>query len=295
MSSRLPRLGVWGYGSVGIAVAELHAASGGIVSGVVSRNPAEARRRARDSGAIAFVEDVGQLECDVLMVCVPDAALPTVAARIAGGLVPTAWIFHTSGAHGGAALGAGDRIGSLHPLQSFPRRLVEAGQSAILVERARAAHWFHEGHGVDVARSLVAGWDATFHALEPGGKALYHAAAVTVSNHVVALLASAREMMEAAGLDADASMPAFHALLAGTVENVAQVGVADALTGPVERGDTPTVRAHLEALRRGTRAETVELYRRLGLRAVELAVVKGSLRAEEAQALRETLGLEGGA
>ena len=59
-------------------------------------------------------------------------------------------------------------------------------------------------------------------------------------------------------------------------QNVASAGVPAALTGPVARGDTATVRAHLDALRQ-TAPELVESYVAMARRALVVARAKGSL------------------
>src|SRR3546814_19765281 len=45
-----------------------------------------------------------------------------------------------------------------------------------------------------------------------------------------------------------APLEAYLALSRGTLANVAALGPADALTGPVKRGDTATIERHLAAL-----------------------------------------------
>jgi predicted short-subunit dehydrogenase-like oxidoreductase (DUF2520 family) len=69
----------------------------------------------------------------------------------------------------------------------------------------------------------------------------YHAAACIASNHLVALL---DQVSRVAPIPLEAFLP----LVGATVENVATMGPAAALTGPVARGDVETVRRHLDAL-----------------------------------------------
>jgi predicted short-subunit dehydrogenase-like oxidoreductase (DUF2520 family) len=64
------------------------------------------------------------------------------------------------------------------------------------------------------------------------------------SNQLVALLGAVERVAASAGVPLDA----FLDLVRGTVDNVAVLGPAGALTGPVARGDWDTVRGHLEAI-----------------------------------------------
>ena len=70
----------------------------------------------------------------------------------------------------------------------------------------------------------------------------YHAAAVIASNHLVALLGQVERIAAGIGVPLDAYLD----LVRGTVDNVERLGPADALTGPVARGDWVTVRRHLD-------------------------------------------------
>ena len=94
-------------------------------------------------------------------------------------------------------------------------------------------------------------------------RAAYHAAAVVASNHLVALLGQVERLAEAAG----APFAAFAPLVRASVENAFLLGAADALTGPVSRGDLGTVERHLGALDPAER----DAYRSMAREAARLA------------------------
>ena len=63
-------------------------------------------------------------------------------------------------------------------------------------------------------------------------------------------------------------------LVQGTLENISRVGLPQALTGPIARGDSATVERHLAALRE--RVPTlVPVYAAAGRHAAEVAREKG--------------------
>jgi predicted short-subunit dehydrogenase-like oxidoreductase (DUF2520 family) len=95
-------------------------------------------------------------------------------------------------------------------------------------------------------------------------------AAVIASNYTVALLAAAQEIMIAAGVAPADALNALAPLARTSLENAICRGPAAALTGPIERGDTSTVAAHVRALDAAS-AATRLLYSAAGLRALELA------------------------
>lgn len=287
----LPVLAVVGTGAVARAVARLHADAGGTIRCVASRADARAAALAGRVRARAAHDDADLLGADVVLVAVADRAVPDVGrrlARVPGAARPI--VLHTSGALAGSDLGGPPlSAGSLHPLQSFPPPSDDGeGGDRELAQRARGCHWFHEGDGEDVARTLVAAWGGTFHPLAAGAKVLYHAAAAIVSNHTVALFDAATQLLDAAGtLPGEARAP-LASLLAGTTANLAAKGPLDALTGPVVRGDVETVVRHVQALR-GAAPHLVPSYVEAALLAVDVGVRRGSLDAAAAARLRDVL------
>ncbi|MDQ2984091.1 MAG: DUF2520 domain-containing protein [Actinomycetota bacterium] len=166
---------------------------------------------------------------DLVLLCVPDAAI----AEVAGSIEPGPWIAHVSGATPLATLEPHRRRFSVHPLQSFmvdrgPEQL-DGAYAAVSGEADEAV-----AHGVELARVL---------GLEPfelddGDRALYHAGASVASNFLVTLHAAAVELVSSAGVPPEALEP----LMRRTIENGFQ------LTGPIARGDWETVEAHLAAI-----------------------------------------------
>jgi pantoate--beta-alanine ligase len=166
---------------------------------------------------------------DLLVIATPDGAIAEVAAAVRP--VPTTVVAHLAGALGLDVLAPHQRRASIHPLVSL------AGHAGL-----RGA-WFAVA-GDPLAREVVTVLDG--HAVEvpDSQRALYHAAACVASNHIVALLGQAERIAAAAGVPLEAYLD----LVRGTVENVAALGPAAALTGPVARGDWATVDRHLAAL-----------------------------------------------
>jgi predicted short-subunit dehydrogenase-like oxidoreductase (DUF2520 family) len=121
-------------------------------------------------------------------------------------------------------------------------------------------------------------------ALATGAKAAYHAGAVIASNYLVALAAMASRVAAAAGIPNALADRMYLPLLLGTAENLAHVSPAEALTGPIRRGDLGTVRAHLEALT----PEDRSLYARLGLETLAVARAAG-LEPGRADAMERVL------
>lgn len=172
---------------------------------------------------------------DVLVLATPDAALPALAALVRP--VPTSVVVHLSGALGTEVLAPHPRRGCLHPLVPLPD--VATGS-----ERLRSGVTFAVA-GDPIVAAMVGALGGRAVAVPDASRALYHAAATVAANHLVATLGQVARLAEGAGL----GLGDFLALSRAALDDVAHLGPAAALTGPVARGDWATVTRHLEALR----------------------------------------------
>ena len=167
---------------------------------------------------------------DLLLLTVPDPAVAGVAAAVEP--VPGTVVAHVAGSLGLDVLAPHDRRAAIHPLVSIP-----SGDTVL-----RGA-WFAVA-GDALAREVVADLRGRAVEVADDRRATYHAAACIASNHLVGLLGQVERVAAAAGVPLDA----FLALARQSLDNVAALGPADALTGPVKRGDAATVERHRAAL-----------------------------------------------
>src|SRR5436190_2317088 len=186
------------------------------------------------SAVAARLEERGVLVRDdgeLALLCVPDAAIPAVAGRLAPG---KRWIAHVSGATPLSALDPHTRRFGLHPLQTFTRsrgpEQLDGAFGAVTAEPDEARE-----RGFELARLL----GLTPFELADGARPLYHAGASIASNYLVTLHRVASELFRSAGAPPEALIP----LMQRTIDNGFE------LTGPIERGDWETVEAHREAIR----------------------------------------------
>jgi predicted short-subunit dehydrogenase-like oxidoreductase (DUF2520 family) len=164
---------------------------------------------------------------------------------------------------------AGFSVGSIHPLVAID----QADGDAVL----RGAFYCIEGHKVAVsfARSIALDLGGTPIRIKPEHKALYHAAAVMASPHLIALFDLAVELMVVSGVKWADARKMLLPLVDSTVKNLHARAPSSALTGTFARGDSGTVARHLKALSKGTPHEALEVYKLLGLRSLQLAKESG--------------------
>lgn len=213
-----PSLRVVGPGRAGGALARALDAAGWVV-----RSPVR-----RGDPLVDAAADV-----DLLVIATPDAVVAEVAAQI--GAVPDTIVSHLSGSLGLDVLAPHRRRCSVHPLVALPSAEIGA-------VRLRGA-WFAVA-GDPWARTVVTALDGRAIEVPDQSRALYHAAACIASNHLVALLGQ----VERIAATIDVPLDAYLDLVRATVENVADLGPARALTGPAARGDRVTIERHRTAL-----------------------------------------------
>lgn len=284
------RVGLVGPGRVGTLVAHALTASGASLTRVAGGSEAS-RARLRDG--LAGVREVAIEEVadgvDLVVVATPDAAIADVVDRLvrADALDETHGVVHLAGVHGTAPLRraglAGARIAALHPATTVPTGsrdpAVLHGVAWAVTAPAPDRDWAH---------AIVADLGGDPFDVPEDARVRYHAALALASNAVGAAVVAARRALIASGVAAPDRLlaPIAHA----SVDAAAAAG-ASALTGPVVRGDTATVAAHLAALGQDL-PEVADAYRALS-HAI-LTTVRPSLPADVAAAL-DTLLAEGGA
>jgi predicted short-subunit dehydrogenase-like oxidoreductase (DUF2520 family) len=171
---------------------------------------------------------------DAVLLCVPDGEIAAAAAALPQG--PLAG--HCSGATGLDVLGAHEGFG-LHPLMTVPHGATP--------ERFRGAGCAVAGttpRALAAAEQLAAALGMRPATVADEDRAAYHAAASIASNFLVTLEGAAERLAATAGVERAQLAP----LVRAAVDDWAVRGAADALTGPIARGDEETVARQRAAL-----------------------------------------------
>ena len=175
-------------------------------------------------------------DADVVLLCVPDDQIATVAAQIPPGPL----VGHCSGATGLDVL-AGHEAFGLHPLMTVTERGADfAGAGAAIAGSTPRA--LATAQALADALGLVAAHVADV------DRPAYHAAASVASNFLITLEGMAERLGATAGISRAQLVP----LVRATVDNWAALGAAQALTGPVARGDEGTVARQRAAIAQRT-------------------------------------------
>lgn len=203
---------------------------------------------------IAFSAALAE-QVDILFVAVPDDFISAVADTLVScpGLPPH--IAHLSGAQSYEALKPLETragIAQFHLLASL------AGEAPI-PHQALAGICANQGETERLLMNLAKQIDLSPALLPKGQQALYHAAAVLTGNLSLALVAQSAALMESAGIEAETARKGLARLLASASQAIERAPLADALTGPLARGDLQTLSRNLGSLEPHT--ESAQLYK----------------------------------
>lgn len=239
-----------GSGRVGSALALELKRAGYRIREIVSRpgkaSVQRARTLARRVGASA-VEIGAQLTGDIIWLCVPDAAIASTAKALAkfsewkGKLA-----VHSSGALGSTELKqlrqVGASVASAHPLMTFVSKSRPTFQGVPFAIEG-------DPRAVRAVRKMARDLGAQAFSLSARTKGAYHAWSTYSSPLLIALLVTAEQVARTAGVPPHAARRRMLPILEQTLRNYGALGPSAAFSGPLVRGDTETIAAHLQALR----------------------------------------------
>jgi predicted short-subunit dehydrogenase-like oxidoreductase (DUF2520 family) len=293
MTARTPNVFVVGAGPVAAALAGALRKAGAPVLGLWARRPEAARKASAVSGVAAFSAAPPDLllEADAVVLAVRDDAIAEVAQMlVATGLVGARHVLlHCSGALAAADVLGPVRlrvagVGTIHPLRSIvdPRPVIATMTGTVFGVEG-------DELGLGVARDLVRMLGGRPIELEGPKMALYHAACAMASNALVALAQAATDLMVVAGVERQEGLTALLPLMQGTVDNLGRVGLPQALTGPIARGDFGTIERHVSALRAHA-PELLAFYAAMGRRVLAAARQKGGADYDGLAKIENLLG-----
>lgn len=260
------------------------------IQDVLTRSRASAAEGVKFIGAGHAVGHLGEMrDADVWLIATRDDAIVPSAATLAGSgkITPDDIVFHMSGATPSADLkpvkDRGALVASVHPIKTFT-------DAELAVQTFPGTFCSAEGDeaALAVLRPAFEKVGAKLFDIAAALKPVYHAGGVFACNYLVALVEAALRAHEKAGIPRAASLKALEPMVRETVDAIFDKGPEKALTGPISRGDVAAVRRQLAMVRDWDPA-IGELYRGLGLIALQIAEADRRIGAERAAELRAAL------
>jgi len=283
----MPKLGFIGAGTVGTALAIRLSERGHKVVAVSSRSQASADKLAQAINGCRAVEN-GQAVADsaeLVFITTPDGAIATVVSTIKWH--PGQSVVHCSGADSVNSLEParkqGASVGAIHPLQTFAsveQAINNISGSTFALEAQEPL--------LSTLKDIATTLDGTCIELTASDKVLYHAAAVMACNYLVTLVKLATDLWQTFNVPPERATQALLPLLRGTIANIERVGIPQCLTGPIARGDTGTIKKHIDAMEKAAPA-LLPTYLDLGRQTIPIALAKGRIDKQQAGELQKLL------
>jgi predicted short-subunit dehydrogenase-like oxidoreductase (DUF2520 family) len=287
--SMKPSFAIVGCGRVGSALAKYLAEAGYIPAGLASKSISSARRVADLMGSDHFTDAAWKVtrKADIVFITTPDGVIKETCDSIAvkNGFKSGSVVLHCSAALASTILlsakKCGASTGSLHPLQSFASTEYSHNPFSGIVTTIEG-----DNKATDTARMVFADLGSGCVTIQTEAKILYHAGAVVASNYLVTLLDLSLNLIRQAGIPVDDAFRSLKPLIDGTLSNIEKMGVHDALTGPIVRGDIQIIKNHLLEIGSKT-PQLLPLYMILGFYTVDIAKGKGTLSDTVCEGLRK--------
>jgi len=250
------------------------------IENLVSRKPETAKRVVKKlivKPQILSINETEKINSEIIFICTPDSEIRNAAGKLAEKITYKPYVYHTSGSLSSEILGDLRKIGcvtgSIHPLVSISDAFLGA-------QRFENAYFCVEGEAsaVKLAEKIVKDLNGIPFSIETKYKTLYHAAAVTASGHLVAVIDTALEILENCGLENENAQRILLPLIKSTIENLETQTTVNALTGTFARADFSTFKKHLAGLEKNVSPLAVEIYLQLGERSLQLAENQGANR-----------------
>ncbi len=247
-----------GAGRVGQTLGYLLVQSGEVaLQAVMALSRHSAERAVQFIGQGYYCATIAELPpAELTLITTPDAALEGVSRSLFENapLRPNDIVLHCSGAYTSEQLAIvrerGCLVASLHPVCSI-------AMPAVAIQSFSGTLCALEGdaEAVRLVSQLVTQCGVVPFLVEKQQKALYHAGSVFAANYLVTLAEQACRCFQQAGLQEHLIKPLIQQLMHTSLVNVLQAEQpAHALTGPMQRGDVATLKAHLAVLPSGLRS-----------------------------------------
>jgi len=239
------KIGFIGAGKVGFSLGKFFKEKNLNVSGYFSKNPESSKEASVFTNTKHFksIEDLVN-ESNIIFITVPDNEILNVYSELKSYPLKDKIICHTSGCLSSNIFSDIDNFGaysySIHPM--FP-----ISQKKESYKYLKDAFFTIEGSYkyLKFMIDLFSSIGVKIISIDSKNKPLYHLASVTASNLFLALFNRSCDYLKQCGFEENDAVNALYPLIKNNIENIFNVGVINALTGPIERGDINTVKEHI--------------------------------------------------
>jgi predicted short-subunit dehydrogenase-like oxidoreductase (DUF2520 family) len=283
------RINVIGCGRAAGSLVRLWIQSQAInIGDVLNRSPDSSKRAVMKAGggqAATCLSEMGP--ADYWLIGTSDDQILNVAHEMAQTVsnLEGSLVFHLAGRYGLDVLSplvkSGARLAALHPVRSLTDASISIAEFAGTACVAEGSD-----ESFELLEPLITEIEGSWLPVQAIDRGLYHASVSIISNITKSVVWKAQKWQRNAGLPAETAASVTHQLLQSTMDDLIRSGAKNSITGPVVRGDTSTIAAHIDAIRQ-SHPEDIDVYRVLARTVLELAQERGDLDEETLQKFRE--------
>jgi len=283
----MTKLGFIGAGKVGTALAVRLSSKGYPVVAVYDIKPEAAQDFAQavsGSKVMSKAQDVADA-ADFVFITTTDDLIAPVAAEVKWRAGQT--VVHCSGANTVALLEpakkAGALVGVFHPGQSFAdkKQAIENIPGATFDIEAKEPL-------LSTFKQMVTALDGHWIEIKAEDKPVYHIAVEFTSLFVMLLFRLSAKMMQTMGITTEQAVQVALPTIRGTANIIETFGTSRPLTGPADRGDSATIKRHIDGLRR-LFPTGLPLYRELVRQNITFSLEHGLINQKKAEELQTIL------
>lgn len=269
----MKKVGFIGAGKVGTTIGKYFFASSDEYNlvGYYSRTMESAKFAARFTNSARFAKlSTLVAKCDIIFICTPDDAIGSIVSELSGLNIQNKIICHTSGALSSNIFfdisSKSAYFCSLHPVMAINDKessYKEMGSVFFTLEGDEEA--------CSVFEKILCSKGNKYKIINSHDKSRYHMASVFLSNFVVALGQVSIDLLSEYGFTEREALDSLSYLSTGNLKKLIDVGPEKAITGPVERCDTKTIKKHLDSISSDKYALVEDIYRSVSLKLLEIA------------------------
>jgi len=230
------------------------------VEAIHSRSFLSAKKLAQKYSVKYSIDSLTEMPASVriFLLSVPDNEIKKTAGKLSCLKInfTKSYFVHFSGVEDISVLRSlekkGAATGSLHLMQTFPsKRITELkGVHAALETNDERAH--------KLLMKLSKNLQLKPFSIKSEDKVYYHLAGVIGSNFLAGNLYNSEEFLSLCGIHQKDSFEILKSTIFTTIDNTRKFGAAQALSGPVDRGDFKTIKKHILALKELKRINNIK-------------------------------------
>lgn len=289
------RVSLVGAGALGTAITKRLSSVGYEFLSIVNRTISDAQALAECLNVSDYSDTLAAISpnTNLLFLAVSDSALATVAEQ----LTHHHLAFHRltvvqfSGALTTDVLRPLSQKGaltlSLHPFQTFPKGLSPRDAESLF--KCFFGLQSDDIEGIEIGKKIAHDLGGKVMIVPKEAKTLYHIAGVMASNYLVTLASLSSEVFATLGLTPKDVAKIIEPIMRQTLNNIVSAPtIADALTGPIERGDSQVIARHLRELSEQV-PHLLPIYAAFAIETVRVAIHKGSISQSDASEILDML------